>query len=53
MDWIENALGRGFFNYPFVARQDPLLNSLRDTTQFSELLARMKTRWQAFEAATS
>lgn len=53
MDWIENALVRGFFNYPFVAQQDPLLNNLRDTPQFNELLARMKTRWQAFVAATS
>ncbi len=53
MDWIENALDRGFFNYPFVAQQDPLLNNLRDTPQFNELLARMKTRWQAFVAATS
>ena len=53
MDWIENALVRGFFNYPFVAQQDPLLNNLRDTPQFNELLAPMKTRWQAFVAATS
>jgi hypothetical protein len=53
MDWIENALDRGFFNYPFVAQQDPLLNNLRDTPQFNELLAPMKTRWQAFVAATS
>ena len=53
MDWIENALDRGFFNYPFVAQQDPLLNNLRDTPQFNELLAPMKTQWQAFVAATS
>ena len=53
MDWIENALDRGFFNYPYVAQQDPLLNNLRDTPQFNELLAPMKTQWQAFVAATS
>ena len=54
MDWIENALGRGFYNYyPFVALKDPLLNSLRDAPQFNELLARMKTRWESFEAARS
>jgi len=54
MDWIENALGRGFYNYyPFVALKGPLLNSLRDAPQFNELLARMKTRWEPFEAARS
>ncbi len=35
MDWIKNALGRGFYNYPLVALKDPLLNSLRDAPQFN------------------
>ena len=35
---------------PFLSRLDPLLKNLRDTPRFDNLMTRMKTRWEGFEA---
>ncbi len=53
LDWIENAVRRGFINYPFMALHDPLVKELRDTPQFQKLLARVKTEWESFERHTA
>ena len=50
LDWLEHAtLRRGFINYPFFAKIDPMLENLRGEQRFAELMQRVKQEWQAFE----
>jgi TolB-like protein/tetratricopeptide (TPR) repeat protein len=49
-EWLENAADRGFCNYPFVAKHDPLLANIRDDPDFQRIAARMKEEWQSFDA---
>lgn len=49
LSWLETAEQRGFINYPVLAEHDPLLANVRQTDGFREILARVKTRWEAFE----
>jgi non-specific serine/threonine protein kinase len=48
--WLETAAGRGFCNYPFVAKHDPMLANIRDEPDFQRIAARMKEEWQSFDA---
>jgi TolB-like protein/predicted Ser/Thr protein kinase len=48
LDWLENAIHRGFINYPFI-QCDPFLESIRDDERFKELMARAKNEWEHFE----
>jgi hypothetical protein len=50
LDWLENAFGRGWVNYPFSVQQDPLLAPFRDDTRFQQIAERMKKEWEEFEA---
>jgi non-specific serine/threonine protein kinase len=50
LDWVENALSRGWVNYPFTVLHDPLLAPLRDDTRFLQLADRMKREWEQFDA---
>jgi non-specific serine/threonine protein kinase len=49
IDWIENAVNRGFINYPFLAGYDPLLESIRGEVRFKALLERVRHEWEHFE----
>jgi non-specific serine/threonine protein kinase len=49
LDWLENALSRGWVNYPFTVQHDPLLVPLRDEKRFREIAERMKREWENFE----
>jgi len=49
-DWLENGIGRGFSNYPYLARLDPLLENLRGEERFEKLMAKVKDVWEKFEA---
>lgn len=49
LEWLRLAESRGFINHPVLDRHDPLLENVRDTDGFAEILARVKTRWEAFE----
>ena len=49
LDWLENALSRGWINYPFTVLQDPLLAPLREEPGFEAIAARMKCEWERFE----
>ena len=44
LDWLQNAVMRGFINYRFLLLHDPMLSSLRDDERFKRLMADARTR---------
>jgi TolB-like protein/predicted Ser/Thr protein kinase len=48
LDWLENAVNRGFINYPFM-QCDPLLAGIRGDERFEKLMERAKYEWEHFE----
>jgi TolB-like protein/predicted Ser/Thr protein kinase len=48
LDWLENAINRGFINYPFL-RCDPFLNNIRGEERFKMLMEHAKYEWEHFE----
>ena len=48
-DWLENAVDRGFINYPFINEHDSLLGNIRSEPRFKELVKRVKHEWENFE----
>jgi len=50
LDWLENAVERGFINYPFLVEKDPYLANIRGEERFKKLLERVKYEWEHFEA---
>ncbi len=50
MDWLENAVNRGFIHYPFISEIDPFFANLRDENRFKKLMIRVKKEWENFEA---
>jgi TolB-like protein len=49
IDWLEQAVRRGFINYPFLAEQEPFLTSIRGEPRFQSLMKEVKRRWKAFQ----
>jgi len=49
LDWLENAVNRGFINYPFLNEYDPLLENIRSEERFKKLIKRVKHEWESFE----
>jgi serine/threonine protein kinase/Tfp pilus assembly protein PilF len=49
LDWLEQAVRRGFVNYPFLTQQEPYLESVRGEPRFRSLMEEVKRRWEAFE----
>lgn len=49
LDWLENAVKRGFINYPFLNEYDPLLENIRGEERFKKLMERAKYEWENFE----
>ena len=47
--WLENAVDRGFINYPYLSKHDPFLTKLRDDPRFKEILARVRIDWERFK----
>jgi TolB-like protein len=47
--WLENAMKRGFFNYPFITQRDPFLKDAIKEKRFERVLSRMKTEWETNE----
>lgn len=47
--WLENAVSRGFINYPLISRLDPFLENIRAEERFEELMKRVKYEWEHFE----
>ncbi len=48
LDWLENAISRGFYNYRFM-EVDPFLNNIRGEERFKKLMERVKYEWEHFE----
>ena len=44
-EWVENAVRRGFWNYPLLAERDPLLQSVRDEQRYMTLMISTKAKW--------
>jgi non-specific serine/threonine protein kinase len=38
MNWLENAVNRGFVNYPYISKYNPFLKNIRGEARFKELL---------------
>ena len=49
LKWLENAVNRGFINYPLLSEQDKLLNNIRGEERFKKLMKRVKHEWENFE----
>ena len=49
LEFIENAVDRGFINYPLIAEQDPFLENIRGEERFKKLMERVKYEWENFE----
>ncbi|OVE78761.1 hypothetical protein BVY01_04455 [bacterium I07] len=48
-DWLENAINKGFINYPFMNEYDPLLENIRGEKRFKKLMKQVKYEWENFE----
>ena len=48
LEWLENAVRRGFVHYPYLSRSRTF-DSLRDNPQFADLLGRVHTTWQELQ----
>jgi hypothetical protein len=48
-DWLENAVNRGFINYPFLNEYDPFLQNIWGEERFKKLMKRVKYQWEHFE----
>ena len=46
LDWLENAVNRGFLNYPFLSEYDPFLENIRGERRFKDLMERVKHEWE-------
>jgi non-specific serine/threonine protein kinase len=49
LDWLENAVNRGFINYPFINEHDSFLENIRGEERFKKLMERVKYEWEHFE----
>lgn len=49
LDWIENSIARGNFNYPFMNEYDPFLVNLHNEERFKNLMQRIKREWENYE----
>ena len=49
LEFLENAVNRGFINYPLIAEQDPFFKNLRGDDRFKKLMERVKSEWENFE----
>ncbi len=49
LDWLENAVNRGFIAYSFLNDHDPFLENVRGEGRFKDLMERVKYEWEVFE----
>ncbi len=49
LNWLENSILRGFFNYQFIYLHDPIIENIRGEERFKKLMERVKYEWENFE----
>ena len=49
LEWLQHAVDRDFFNYPYLAETGPFLENLRGEERFQEMLEEVKQKWEYFE----
>jgi len=49
IEWLENAFQRGFWNYPYLTKQNTTFRRMDDNPRFQDLLKKVKTAWEQFE----
>ncbi len=49
LEWLENAIRRGFINFPFLANAAPFLDGVREDRRFRQLMTKVKRQWNRFE----
>lgn len=49
LDWLENAVKKGFINYPVLAEKDSFLANIRSEPRFQKLIERVKYEWENFK----
>jgi tetratricopeptide (TPR) repeat protein len=49
IDWLEQAVRRGNFNYPFFQKHDPFYGNIRSEARFKALMERVMREWENFE----
>ncbi|HBE43542.1 MAG TPA: hypothetical protein DDW27_20560 [Bacteroidales bacterium] len=49
LEWLENAVNRGFIHYKMLNEYDPLLENIRGEERFKKLMDRVKHEWENFE----
>jgi non-specific serine/threonine protein kinase len=49
LKWLENAVNRGFINYPLINEQDILLENIRGEEVFKSLMKRVKQEWENYK----
>ena len=51
--WLAVAVQQGFVNYPYLAKHNPHLASMREFPAFQDLLLDVRRRWETFDEALS
>jgi tetratricopeptide (TPR) repeat protein len=49
LDWLENAIDRGFIPLRYYRHHDPFFRTLRGQPRFEELMGRVEREWEKFE----
>lgn len=49
LEWLENAMDKGFMNYHFLNKFDSLFENIRSKPRFKNLMMRVKHEWKDFE----
>jgi serine/threonine protein kinase/tetratricopeptide (TPR) repeat protein len=50
LGWLEKAVSRGYFNYPYLRIHDVFMASLRGHPRFERVMSEIKSKWEAFRA---
>ena len=50
LDWLEKAVPRGYFNYPYLRSHDVFLASLRGHPRYERVVSEIQSEWEAFRA---